>query len=309
MPLKADWTDSDIAQTQHAKAHNDLAAAANAAVDVQIFTAITATWTKPPGARTTFVLCVAGGTGGGSGRRGAPGTVRQGGGGGSSGGITRHEIPSIALPDTVPVFVGQGTQGGAAVTTDDTNGNPATGPLSRSSFGTYASAGQSQTQGQGGAAGTGGGGAYAGYGTSLGSAGGSAQAAGGPGATAGGPINYWGSSGGGGAGGGITTANIANNGGAGSNIPITVSASMAGGVVDGALPTVAIDQPVNSGLPGHGGGGGAASVTKAAQDGANGGMYGAGGGGGGASTNGFNSGRGGDGAPGIVIVITHCVPV
>jgi len=274
-------------------------------VDVQIFTAA-GTWTKPTGAKSVRVLCVAGGTGGGSGRRGAAGTVRQGGGGGASGGATRQEIPASALPGTVAVTVGLGTTGGAAVTADSTDGNAAAAVTTSSTFGTYLKTGTSQNvpATQGGGTGSGGVGATAGSGTATGVAGGSASGTGGAGGGAG-TGQTTGTPGGGGSGGGITSGNVANNGGNGSNLTITSSATMAGGIVDTTLPTTAISQPANSGLPGHGAGGGAASITQAAQAGADGGLYGGGGGGGGASLNGFASGKGGDGANGIVIVTTY----
>ena len=76
-------------------------------------------------------------------------------------------------------------------------------------------------------------------------------------------------------------------------------------MVDGTGPTSGTSATAGLALPGHGGGGGASSITTAAQAGANGGSYGAAGGGGGASLNGNASGKGGDGAPGIVQIMTY----
>jgi hypothetical protein len=273
-------------------------------VDIQYFTG-NGTWTKPTGAKLVDVLCVSPGVGGGSGRRGAPGTVRQGGGGGTSGGVSRQTIPAVSLPATVAVTCGVGSTGGAAVTTDDTNGNPPGSVAGIPKFGTYVFAGISLFPSASGGGGTGAGGLNStpGTGMAVGSASGAASTTGLVGGNAGASLT--GGAGAGGAGGGISTANVASAGGVGSNIQITNSIIQTGGVPDGALPLAAVTQPVNSGLPGHGGGGGASSITQAAQAGADGGWYGAGGGGGGASTNGFASGKGGEGAPGIVIVTTY----
>lgn len=286
---------------------NSTTPAPGASVDVQRFTTPgAATWTKPAGAKMCSVLVVNGGTGGGSGRRGAPGTIRVGGGGGSTGGISRQDIPADALPATVNLTVGYGSPGGAAVTTDNTDGNAAgSANPCVSNFGTYVKTGtgQSVPSNQGGATGAGGLAATSGSAMASGLSGAAASTAGSVGGTASSTVQ--GGPGAGGAGGGIIAANVANNGGAGSNIQITLSYVQSGGVVDSTPPPAGYSQPVGSGLPGHGGGGGAASVTQAAQAGANGGLYGGAGGGGGASTNGFNSGKGGDGAPGIIIVTTY----
>jgi hypothetical protein len=278
----------------------DLATTYAKGTNVQVFYT-NGTWTKPAGAKSVDIIAIGAGTGGASGRRGAPGTVRQGGGGGSSSGVTRYVIPADALPATVAVTVGAGTAGGAAITTDDTDGQPSA-VNSATTFGAFIRIGTNQAvTNQAGTTGAGGAGAAAGAGVFNGSNGAAASATGGVGANAAAVIAQPGA---GGAGGGITTANVANNGGQGGNAYTTISVTMTGGVVDGALP-VTRSHPAGAPLPGHGGGGGAASITTHAQAGADGGLYGAGGGGGGASTNGFNSGAGGKGAPGIVVVTTY----
>jgi hypothetical protein len=120
----------------------------------------------------------------------------------------------------------------------------------------------------------------------------------------------------GGGGGGLNVAGAAGTGNVGTSIGGNGGASStagppaggtggAAGVVDTTAPTAGGSVTAGLPLPGGGGGGGAASSTTAAQTGANGGLYGAAGGGGGASLNGNNSGKGGDGATGIVVVITH----
>lgn len=265
-----------------------------------VFTA-NGTWTKPDGAKKVRVVLIAGGQGGASGRRGAAGTVRCGGGGGAGGGLTQVELDPADLPAQVPVTVGAGGTGGAAVTADDTNGNPGTaGSFSQFGSGTTTAVAVTGTAPAGGTAvnGTGGTG---GAGTSNGCAGGAASTTG---ATGGAGTSGAGGGGGGGAGGGITAANVASNGGAGIYSRATSANSSAGGVVDTTTPPVP-PAPTLKGMPGGGGGGGAASITQAAQAGANGTGFGAGGGGGGAALNGNNSGAGGAGAPGYVLVVTE----
>ena len=69
--------------------------------------------------------------------------------------------------------------------------------------------------------------------------------------------------------------------------------------------TGGFNSSVNSFVAGTGGGGGAYISNTAGQNGGNGGWPGGGGGGGAASDNGFTSGAGGNGANGIVVVITY----
>lgn len=108
------------------------------------------------------------------------------------------------------------------------------------------------------------------------------------------------------------SATITTNGGAG-GIKGAAAANLAsgwnvqisggsGGVPPSTLPTNGV-----SGLSqykgGTGGGGGGYITNAAGQSGANGGFPGGGGGGGGASDNGFNSGAGGSGAHGMVLIL------
>ena len=279
----------------------------------------TGTWTKRAGAVMVKAIAIGGGNGGGSGRRGAAGSDRYGGGGGGGGGIAVAEFPASVLGATEFVWVGAGGAGGAAVTSNDTNGNPgitgypsafgctdntlsgstATGTKLKTGAGVPAGGGTNAA----GAAGTGGAGfpglALIGNGSSGGAGSNGAGAA----ATASGLACP-----GGGGGGGINTSNTASAGGAGGGTglasgsgPIAFYVGGAGGAVG-----VAGEDGANAStpVPGSGGGGGGASTSAAGGDGGAGGIYGAGGGGGGASANGFASGKGGDGANGCVVVVT-----
>jgi hypothetical protein len=270
--------------------------------DLQIFTA-NGTWTKPVWAgpnAMTHVICVSGGGGGGSGAVQATGVAAGGGAGGGSGGKAEARLPTSSLPSSVSVLVGTGGTGGAAVSANSTNGNPGGNP-GTSSFSTYVLTGVNATGGGGGTVTTSTAGAGA---TSLigssgsGGAGGTNGAAGSNGAS--GTI-----SGGGGGGGGITSGEVTSAGGAGRTGTSGLNTTYAGGASVGAAGTAGASQPVNSGLFGGSGGGGASGdATHNGGDGANGGIYGAAGGGGGGTRNGMTSGKGGNGANGIVIVIT-----
>lgn len=237
------------------------------------------------------------GGGGASGRRGAASTVRCGGGGGAAGAIVAENywIPAALLGSTFTLTLPAPGVGGAAVTADDTNGNNGTVPAA-SSF-VSGSASVSPLVGTAAAGGTN----AAGAGGSLtqgmfnGAAGGAANATGLAGGNGNATTN--GAPSGGGAGGGITAANAASNGGAAGAQTLQYGTSpSAGGIVGGASPSAGTT--LTAGVGGQGAGGGAASITGAAQNGATATGYGAGGGGGGASLNGNNSGAGGTGGPG-----------
>lgn len=282
-----------------------------AAPDIQEFSgAGTYTWTKPAGAKRYEIVCIEPGNGGGSGRRGASGTVCGGGGGGAAGVMVRASGPITDWGSTETVTIPAVGAGGAAVTADSTNGNAGSAPGSGGTrFGTSnpkrivaRSATGSSGAGQGGTTtgGTAGQSPYA-AGTNSQMSGG---AAGGTGA-AGAAVNYaiLGPAGGPG-GGGISATPAAFNGGAGNYSLLGSTAAGAAGVVDTTPPTAGT-VPTLKGTPGQSPGGGAASITTAAQAGATATGYGAGGAGGGASLNGSNSGAGGDGGPGYVLVISY----
>lgn len=253
----------------------------------------TATWNKDPLAKLVLAKLQAPGGGAGSGRRGAAGSNAFGGGPGSPGGFIEAIYAASAVPSSLTVTIGLPGSGGAAVTTDDTNGNPGTAG-GNVSFGSLLSV-------SGGPAG--------GAGTTTGGAAGSNRAKSGMGpigvgattsGTPGSPTT--GFSGVGGPGGSISSANTAFAGG-----PVFNNAgnsSIAGGAVD-ADGVDGVDTSTAALTGGVAGSGGGASLTGAGRRGGNGGKYGAGSGGGGASRNGNNSGKGGDGGPGCVQVITY----
>lgn len=277
----------------------------------------TATWTKAPGAKRVRGIGVAAGSGAGSGRRGAAGTIRTGGGGAS----ILFDFVAALLSSTVTVTIGAAGAGGAAVSADDTNGNP--GALGGAlSFGAYAYAGflansditrvaalgGSTTAGTGGGqsafANTWGGGAF--IQTTAGQA---SNTTGGALATV---TNT--SAGGqqGGAGGTIPASDVPGTAGT-INGPYylaaqftTVLAAPVGIGASGANGTgLDADPATGVALAGRGGqGGNAGDASTPAGAGGNGG-YGSGGGGGGASFNGQNSGKGGDGGPGYLRVETY----
>lgn len=256
----------------------------------------------PVGALGVRLTIIPAGNGGGSGRRGAPGTIRCGGGGGSSGVVTRDWLIPVGAATTWDLRIDSGGAGGAAVTTDNTDGNNGGIGTSRFRFGTgsyfYAGGTSSTVTGKGGTVNTGLGGTSGAGSLSL--DGGSASTSGGNGGSG---AQSWGdTASSAGAGGGITASNTPFNGGSGGQQRVSNVTVTAGGIAGGALPesgpTGELGGFLSGPVPGVGAGGGAASVTAAAQAGADGVGYGSPGGGGGASANGFASGRGGNGGPG-----------
>lgn len=265
----------------------------------------TTTWTKPVGATMVKVTVVGIGGGGGSGRRGAAGTVRTAGG--SGGGAARTEIWFAAadLPASLGVFTPQRQAGGAAVTTNDTNGNIGTNTYQSTTFGTSGTGGVlvGASYGQAGGAGSTTAGA-AGSGGSLGQFGGGAGAAS--------NVNGNGTNSpsaayvtGGEAGIGITAANAAGiHLGVGTPTVMVGRTAPVSSTGEGVTSPAPPDLPASMGA-GIGGTSGWAGLTMNAMAGSDGGKYGGGGAGGGASVNGFNSGKGGDGGPCVVLVTTY----
>jgi hypothetical protein len=266
-------------------------------IDSQVFTS-NGTWTKPAGVTATSMTRVrvqAAGGGGGSGRRGTAGNA-AGGGGAASGGYSEAWFRTADLPATVAITVGAAGIGGAAVTTDNTNGNDGTSG-GDASFGTYLLAiGGEKGIGGNTVSGT------QGNATTVNSQ--FVGSNGGMGSTVNGIDSVdapYGVPSGGGGGGGIG----GTGGSGGRTFGYNNNAFTNGGTVAGQSGTNGTSFPSYG--PGTGGGGGAGSDTPATVnggDGGNGGNYGAGGAGGGAAENGFNSGKGGNGGGGYVDVVT-----
>jgi hypothetical protein len=280
--------------------------------DIQIYTGGLSVWVKPAGAKLIVGYLVAGGSGGGAGRRGALSTLRLGGGGGAGGSANLFTIPASVLASSESVSVGNGGSGGLAATSDNSHGNPgAAGGDTR--FGNWfiAKAGFYGSGGTDNGLTGGGGGANLATGTMHpGASGGSAA-----GSSPGGPVQPTrGRGAGGGMGGGTLLPD---------NSYTALTTTGDAGLYDRALTllggSLGTVSPAGNGNPGEsaaineprggaGGGGGGVLGTGAAGIGGNGGSggrYGGGGGGGGASTNGFLSGRGGDGYAGVAIIITY----
>lgn len=273
--------------------------------DIQPFTyyyavAGSPVWTPPPLLTRLYVRLVSGGGGGGSGRRGATSSARSGGTGGNAG-LFNDEWLLAETVGTSPITltVGAGGVGGAAVTVDSTDGNPAmtaggssfTGFLS-SSAGTAGKAGSSAAvtspssqlgsnkyyqPGQGAA-------------TSVTGAASTASSGGnGPGC--------------GGAGASLSSGNVdlAGSAGTNQNAPTASTVRGAGGAAGGTGTGAPGGNGTKGSVPfsfGGGGGGGATNGSGVGGAGGNGGPYGGGGGGGSASLNGANSGAGGNGGDG-----------
>lgn len=299
------WADTAAGDGARGTSAAALARVGTAAADALVaakrtiteYTTTTSNVVIPTGCIGALVTVIARGGPGGSGRRGAAGTIRCGGGSGGSGGIINDQwIPITQLGAAYNVILGTPGVPGAAVTTDDTNGNAATaaGATNFISGSTTLRA----IAGGPGSGGTASSGAGGNGGAPTGANGVAASAAGAAG-TAGTTVTTGGAAPGG-AGGGITAANTASAGGAGGYSYVWGgTAGGAGGVVDGAAPGTG---PAASARPGDGAGGGAASVNNPGQAGGDATGYGGGGGGGGASLNGAASGAGGAGGPDYVRV-------
>lgn len=247
---------------------------------------------------------LAGGSGAGSGRRGAVGTVCCAGGPGANGAFVDTVLPIVVImtlfpTGLIPYNVGSGTAGGAAITANDTNGNPGTTPTGAVN-GTWFGAAPASASCIAVArpAATGGAGGTALTGTAGTAFNGSWPTPVAVSASTTGGVSVA-NTGTAGAGGGITAAGVPSAGTGGGSPLVAGGLGGSGGVVGGAAPTSgSIGALAGGGAPP---GGGAASILIAAQAGASAlATSGTGGGSGGASLNGNNSGAGGDGGSGFL---------
>lgn len=274
--------------------------------NIQTFTS-SGTYIIPPGTKAVRISVISCGFGGGSGRRGAAGSARCGGGGGASGAYTDYIFDASLFNSAgETVTIAAGTSGGAAPTTDNTNGNDGAAG-SNTSVGSIVTLGSlfggGNGRGGGGAGAPGAGGAVLAFGNIAsniaGGAGGDSAAgvaSAGTGGMAGGP---------GGGGGGISTGNTHFAGGSGSygGFGIGPTSPGGGGAAGGTAGGDGTASTVSAG--GGGGGGGGANNAGGGGRGGDGGVYGAGGGGAGGGTNGTTGGRGGNGSGAIVILVAY----
>lgn len=275
------------------------------------------TWTKDSRTKVVEVFAWGSGAGGGSGRKGTT-ALSCGGGGGSCGGYAYYKAPATSFNTTENFVVGAGGAGGASQTaTADGNpgiiGNVTTFGSVKALAGNFGSGGTSATGGAGAAVASGG------YNipTATGSAGGAGSTTvGGVGQVVGGSrIAANASSGGGG--GCANTATERAGGIGGNNLDFAAVVVLAGGTaglestgINGGNGNVPLSTGgLFSGGTGGGGGGGysvgAGGATKGGTGG-NGAVPGGGGGGGGGGIAAVaDSGAGGNGANGRIIVIEY----
>jgi len=283
---------------------------------VTTFNSGTGNWTA--NARTQYVKVYmwGGGAGGGSGRKGTTG-ASFGGGSGGSGQVCVFEGPVSFFSGTIAYSIAASANGGAAQSTDATDGNPGT-VGNNTTFGSLVALGG--LQGSGGTNGSGSPGqsratlgsfAKNVYTTSA-TGGGSATAGnnGFPAGTNSATASYAQASATSGGGGGGADVVVARAGGDGGNIQAAdgtiLIAGAAGGIASGTIngangSSSTLTGSISAGL---GGGGGGGCFTTTAGTGGNGSAPGGGGGGGGGGLSVVaNSGAGGSGAAGRIIIV------
>jgi len=238
------------------------------------------TWTKPSGVSVVYVELIGGGAGGNSGANEI--TSAFGGGGGAPGTFLWQTFNASNISGTVTVTVGAGGSGQPSVTSSGSGVIGFDGGAS--SFGDYLNSLTTRSSSE--------------Y---QFSSSGSLR----------GLLTVNTANGGNGAGGVGGTALFAGGGGGGGRQGTTSGsragfsrwlATVSGGALGGD-PSGDLNGANAIANEGGGGGGGAASGNGQAGNGGNGAYPGGGGGGGGSSVSGFNSGAGGDGAPGFVKVV------
>lgn len=79
-------------------------------------------WQKPPGICMVFISCIGAGGGGGGGFTRTTGQLGGGGGGGASGAIYNGLFPANSIPNMLFVTVGDGGQGGVALSAGTSGG-------------------------------------------------------------------------------------------------------------------------------------------------------------------------------------------
>jgi len=269
-------------------------------------------FTPNAGSVLMAVYAIGGGGGGGSGRRGAIGSNRAGGGGGGAGGVSFVYLNPARVIAGTSVVIGQGGTGGAAIMTDDTDGNAG-------NIGTSTTFGGRTLgvfgQGGGGGSTSGGQGGSGAIGTMIMMPSTEQDGASGSVTAGNSPLSGFIGPSAGAGGGGIDTFNTSYNGGTGSNVLLgeapnnTIFPQVFGGAPGVAPGGNGVSGSNTSGVSsyfatgGGGGGGGAGNNAGIGGNGGAGGLYGAGGAGGGASVDSFNSGAGGNGANGFLMVL------
>lgn len=275
-----------------------------AAIFTWLTTPGTYTYAVPDGVNTLRCALIGGGGGGGSGRQTQSGTAASGGAGGGGGALSMFDVGVTAIVGDLSITVGAGGTGGPTQPSPSSNGTG--GSNGGDSTITYSGQVVQARGGNGG--GPGGtaisvGGSGGNHGTNVGQTGGGCNTGGaGTAPTAATlPTGL-----GGGGGGGVPAIPITRVGGAGGGYTINSGLpqnAAAGGVFS---PLQAAGDGIVlqlQNLASTGGGGGYSSVASAGGSGGNGALWGGGGGGGGATSNGFGSGKGGDGASGAVLII------